>query len=196
MEKLINKTPDRELVTRYLLGDEKALEILIHRHKERLFTAIIVFTKDRYIAEDLFQELWIKVIEKLKAGKYNERGTFFAWVSRISYRLCIDNYRKQKRAVKNLETTHDFDLVNRLPSSGETAEEILFKKGEEQKIKSLLDRLPPEQQEVVMLRHYYDLSFKEIQEMTGHNMNTLVGRMRYALINLRKMIISKNIELN
>jgi RNA polymerase sigma factor (sigma-70 family) len=185
---------DQELVRDYLAGSELALEGLITRHKEKVFTSIIIFTKDRYLAEDLFQDTFIKVINKLKAGKYKEEGKFLPWVMRISYNICIDYYRKTKRSPK-VTTTEGFDIFDILPLAQESPEQMMMGDQSKEKVRKLLDELPEEQKEVVLLRHYYDFSFKEIAELTGVSINTALGRMRYSLINLRKIIEEKQIQL-
>jgi RNA polymerase sigma factor (sigma-70 family) len=185
---------DQELVREYLAGSELALEGLISRHKEKVFTSIIIFTKDRYLAEDLFQDTFIKVINKLKAGKYKEEGKFLPWVMRISYNICIDYYRKTKRSPK-VTTTEGFDIFDILPLAQESPEQMMMGDQSKEKVRKLLDELTEEQKEVVLLRHYYDFSFKEIAELTGVSINTALGRMRYSLINLRKIIEEKQIQL-
>lgn len=185
---------DQELVREYLTGSENALEHLITRHKEKVFTSIIIFTKDRYLAEDLFQDTFIKVINKLKAGKYKEEGKFLPWVMRISYNICIDHYRKTKRSPK-VVNTEGFDIFDILPLSQESPEQLMMGNQSKDKVRKLLEELPEEQKEVVLLRHYFDFSFKEIAELTGVSINTALGRMRYSLINLRKVIEEKQIQL-
>lgn len=185
---------DQELVREYLTGSELALERLITRHKEKVFTSILIFTKDKYLAEDLFQDTFIKVIDKLKAGKYKEEGKFLPWVMRISYNICIDYYRKTKRR-PNVVNTEGFDIFDILPLSEESPEQLMMGNQSKDKVRKLLDELPEEQKEVVLLRHYYDFSFKEIAELTGVSINTALGRMRYSLINLRKIIEDKQIQL-
>ena len=185
---------DQELVREYLTGSENALEHLITRHKEKVCTSIIIFTKDRYLAEDLFQDTFIKVINKLKAGKYKEEGKFLPWVMRISYNICIDHYRKTKRSPK-VVNTEGFDIFDILPLSQESPEQLMMGNQSKDKVRKLLEELPEEQKEVVLLRHYYDFSFKEIAELTGVSINTALGRMRYSLINLRKVIEEKQIQL-
>jgi RNA polymerase sigma-70 factor (ECF subfamily) len=185
---------DQELVREYLTGSELALERLITRHKEKVFTSILIFTKDKYLAEDLFQDTFIKVIDKLKAGKYKEEGKFLPWVMRISYNICIDYYRKTKRRPK-VVNTEGFDIFDILPLSEESPEQLMMGNQSKDKVRKLLDELPEEQKEVVLLRHYYDFSFKEIAELTGVSINTALGRMRYSLINLRKIIDDKQIQL-
>ena len=185
---------DQELVREYLAGSEIALARLITRHKKKVYTSIIIFTKDQYLAEDLFQDTFIKVINKLKAGKYTEEGKFLPWVMRIAYNICIDYYRKTKRSPK-VTNTDGFDIFDVLNLSDESPESKMIGDQSKDKVRKLLDELPEEQKEVVLLRHYYDFSFKEIAELTGVSINTALGRMRYSLINLRKLVEEKQIQL-
>lgn len=191
---LRTKLSDQALVTQYIAGDEAALECLIERHKERVFTAIIMFVRDRYLAEDLFQETFIKVVNTLRSGHYNEEGKFLPWVLRIAHNLCIDHYRRTKRtpAITNSE---GFDIFNVLQFADENAQDKITRDETYDKVRHLLAYLPDEQREVVVLRHYHDLSFKEIADKTNVSINTALGRMRYALINLRKLIEEKQISL-
>ena len=183
---------DQALVQQYLAGNESSLEKLIVRHRDRVYGAIYNFTKDVYLTEDLFQEVFIKVVNKLRAGKYNEEGKFLPWVLRMAHNLCIDNYRKTKRQV-SIVTSEEFDLFEILPVDSTNGEEMIIDQQLKDKVRHLLNELPEEQREVVLLRHYFEFSFKEISELTGVSINTALGRMRYALINLRKVIEDKKI---
>ena len=183
---------DQALVKQYIAGDESSLEKLIVRHGDRVFGAIYNFTKDVYLTEDLFQEVFIKVVNKLREGKYNEEGKFLPWVLRMAHNLCIDNYRKTKRQV-SIVTSEEFDLFEILPVDSTNGEEMVINQQLKDKVRHLLNELPEEQREVVLLRHYFEFSFKEISELTGVSINTALGRMRYALINLRKVIEDKKI---
>ncbi len=185
---------DETLVKDYLSGKSSALNELIKRHREKVYTSIIIFTKDKYLAEDLFQDTFIKVIDKLKQGKYKEEGKFKPWVMRIAYNICIDNYRKTKRSPKKVNPK-DFDIFDIIPMQEESPEDRMIESQSKSKVRKLLDELPENQREVVLLRHYYDFSFKEIAELCGISINTALGRMRYALINLRKVITEKHIQL-
>ncbi|MEC8627569.1 MAG: sigma-70 family RNA polymerase sigma factor, partial [Bacteroidota bacterium] len=176
----------------YIAGDESSLEKLIVRHRDRVYGAIYNFTKDVYLTEDLFQEVFIKVVNKLREGKYNEEGKFLPWVLRMAHNLCIDNYRKTKRQV-SIVTSEEFDLFEILPVDSTNGEEMVINQQLKDKVRHLLNELPEEQREVVLLRHYFEFSFKEISELTGVSINTALGRMRYALINLRKVIEDKKI---
>ncbi|MEC7159384.1 MAG: sigma-70 family RNA polymerase sigma factor [Bacteroidota bacterium] len=183
---------DQALVKQYIAGDESSLEKLIVRHRDRVYGAIYNFTKDVYLTEDLFQEVFIKVVNKLREGKYNEEGKFLPWVLRMAHNLCIDNYRKTKRQV-SIVTSEEFDLFEILPVDSTNGEEMIIDQQLKDKVRHLLNELPEEQREVVLLRHYFEFSFKEISELTGVSINTALGRMRYALINLRKVIEEKKI---
>ena len=183
---------DQALVKQYIAGDESSLEKLIVRHRDRVYGAIYNFTKDVYLTEDLFQEVFIKVVNKLREGKYNEEGKFLPWVLRMAHNLCIDNYRKTKRQV-SIVTSEEFDLFEILPVDSTNGEEMIIDQQLKDKVRHLLNELPEEQREVVLLRHYFEFSFKEISELTGVSINTALGRMRYALINLRKVSEEKKI---
>ncbi len=186
---------DQQLVSQYLKGDESSLELLISRHKSKIFTSIILFVKDKYLAEDIFQDTFIKVIETLRTGKYKEEGKFLPWVMRIAHNLCIDYYRKVKR-IPNVINSEGFDIFEILKFASNNAEDVMIKNETISKVKKLVDKLPHEQKEVVILRHYADLSFKEIAKLTGVSINTALGRMRYALQNMRKTIADKEISLH
>jgi len=185
---------DKELIGQYLAGDESALECLISRHKDKVFTSILFIVKDQALAEDIFQDTFIKVIDTLRSGKYKEEGKFLPWVTRIGYNLCIDHFRRLKRA-PTVTTSEGFDLFNMLDFADGNAEEDVIMDQTRTKVRHLIDHLPEEQREVVILRHYSELSFKEIAEMTNVSINTALGRMRYALINMRKLIAEKNMTL-
>ena len=178
---------DKRLVKTYIEGNERALGVLVDRHKRRVYTAIYMFVKDTYLAEDLFQDTFIKVVKKLRAGKYKEEGKFLPWVLRIANNLCIDYYRKTKRrpAIVNPEGYDIFEILN---FADDNAEDKIVKREKAVYVKNLIDQLSPEQKEVVILRHYADLSFKEIAKITGVSINTSLGRMRSALLNMRKFI--------
>lgn len=182
---------DRDLVRQYIIGNEDALETLIVRHKTKVFTSIMMYVKDTVIAEDIFQDTFIKVVETLRKGKYKEEGKFLPWVMRISYNLCIDYFRKVKRT-PTITNSDGNDIFNVLRFSNPSVEDDMIKRQTYDKVKALVDKLPVEQREVVMLRHYAELSFKEISAMTGVSINTALGRMRYALINMRKIAGDRN----
>ncbi len=185
---------DQDLIDLYLTGDEKAFEILLERHKSKIYTAIYLFVKDQNLAEDIFQEVFIKIIDTIRKGKYNHEGKFVQWAMRIAYNLCVDYFRRAKRRPQVGSTEH-FDIFNVLKLSDESVETTIMRSQTHEKIRSLVDMLPPEQREVVILRHYADMSFKDIASLTRVSINTALGRMRYALINIRRMIEEKEIVL-
>lgn len=185
---------DAQLVKSYIRGDESSLEILIHRHKQRIYSFIYSKVLDRDIAEDIFQDTFIKVIKTLKRGKYNEEGKFLPWVMRIAHNLVIDHFRKNTRMPK-FSNTEDFNIFSVLSDNSPNAEKALIKDQVESHLKMVIEELPKDQKEVLMMRMYKDMSFKEISEITGVSINTALGRMRYALINMRKIIDKHQIIL-
>jgi RNA polymerase sigma-70 factor (ECF subfamily) len=185
---------DAILVSDYIKGDEGALEILIKRHKQKIYSFIYSKVYDRDVAEDIFQDAFIKVIRTLKRGNYNEEGKFLPWVMRISHNLVIDYFRKNNRMPK-FDNAGDFNIFSVLSDSSLNAEKALIKEQVECDVRRLVDELPDDQKEVLLMRIYKDMSFKEISERTGVSINTALGRMRYALINLRKIIDKHNIVL-
>ena len=185
---------DATLVSNYINGDESALEILIKRHKQRIYSFIYSKVYDRDVAEDIFQDTFIKVIRTLRRGAYNEEGKFLPWVMRISHNLVIDFFRKNNRMPK-FHNTGDFNIFSVISDPGLNAEKTIIKEQVESDVRRLVDELPADQKEVLMMRIYNDMSFKEISERTGVSINTALGRMRYALINLRKIIDKHNIVL-
>jgi RNA polymerase sigma-70 factor (ECF subfamily) len=185
---------DQKLVNLYINGKESALAELISRHKSRIYTSIYLLVKDEYLAEDIFQDTFIKVIKTLKAGRYNEEGKFLPWVLRIGHNLVIDHFRREKR--KPIITNSDgFDIFDVIGVYDENMEEKMVKEQTHDDLKKLIHLLPSEQKEVLIMRHYGELSFKEIAELTDVSINTALGRMRYALNNLRKMMVSKELTL-
>lgn len=185
---------DQQLIAQYLNGDERAFEELLNRHKQKIYTSIYLFVKDQSLAEDIFQEVFIKIIDTLRKGKYNHEGKFVQWAMRISYNMCVDHFRRNKRRPK-VSPTETFDIFDVLQVAEDNAEDRIIKSQTHSKIRKLVDMLPPEQREVVILRHYADMSFKEIALLTRVSINTALGRMRYALINIRKMIEEKEVTL-
>ena len=177
---------DKQLINLYLEGNQKAFEVLLTRHKNKIYTSIYLFVKDHELAEDIFQEVFIKIIDTLRKGKYNHEGKFLQWAMRISYNLCVDYFRRSKRRTK-VSPSETFDIFDVLEVKDDNMEDTLIKNQTYARIKELVDLLPPEQREVVILRHYADMSFKEIAGLTRVSINTALGRMRYALINMRKM---------
>jgi len=185
-----NSTQDSVLVSNYIRGCEASLEILIKKHNQRLYSFIFSKIQDRDITEDIFQDTFIKVIRTLKRGNYNEQGKFLPWVMRISHNLIIDYFRKSNR-MRLFKNTDEFDIFSVISDGNLNAEKQLIKEQVLSDVKELVKELPQEQREVLEMRIYKDMSFKEISENTGVSINTALGRMRYALINLRK-IIEKN----
>jgi RNA polymerase sigma-70 factor (ECF subfamily) len=190
----VSKVSDQQLIVNYLEGNETAFEELLNRHKDKIYTSIYLFVKDPYKAEDIFQEVFIKIIDTLRKGKYNHEGKFVQWAMRISYNMCVDNFRRSKRRTK-VSATETFDIFDVLESPEENMETMMINSQLHTKIRSLVDQLPAEQREVVILRHYADMSFKEIASLTRVSINTALGRMRYALINIRKMVEEKEVIL-
>jgi len=185
---------DSLLVRDYISGDEKALEILINRHNQRISSFIYSKVLDRDITEDIFQDTFIKVIKTLKKGTYSEEGKFLPWVMRIAHNLIIDHFRKNKRMPK-FEGSDEFNIFSVIGDDKLNAEKQLIKDQIDSDLGLLIDELPDDQKEVLLMRIYKDMSFKEISENTGVSINTALGRMRYALINLRKIIDRNNIVL-
>ena len=185
---------DAVLVSNYISGDESALTVLITRHKQRLYSFIYSKVLDRDITEDVFQDTFIKVIRTLKHGKYNEEGKFLPWVMRIAHNLVIDHFRKNNRMPK-FDNTGEFSIFSVLSDSSLNAEKAIIKDQVEEDVRRLIEELPDDQKEVLVMRMYKDMSFKEISERTGVSINTALGRMRYALINMRKIIDKHNIVL-
>lgn len=184
---------DQTLVKQYVQGNEACLEMLVNRHKDRIFTTIYLIVKDTYIAEDLFQETFIKVINNLKRKKYNEEGKFLPWATRIARNLAIDYFRKKQRMPMVTDSSGE-DVFRKLKIATENREQHIIRSEEENKVRRIIDQLPDEQRQVLILRHYGDLSFKEIAELTDVSINTALGRMRYALNNMRKMMEQSSIQ--
>jgi RNA polymerase sigma factor (sigma-70 family) len=193
-----NQLPDQELVHQYISGNENALSALVTRHQQRVFTYVRMLVKDSALAEDIFQDVFLKVIHTLKSGNYNEEGKFLPWIMRIAHNLSIDHFRRAKRMpfVQNSSSNEEFDIFRTLRISDDNIEDKLVKDQILKDVKRLIKELPAEQQEVLILRHYADMSFQEIADFTNVSINTALGRMRYALINLRKIVKSKEIILS
>ena len=185
---------DQDLIHLYIGGDEKGLAELIRRYQGKIYTSIYLLVKDSDLAEDIFQDAFIKVIHTLKAGRYNEEGKFLPWVIRIAHNLVIDHFRKEKRTPV-INNGDDFDIFEVLGRYDESTEDRLVREQTHKDLKTLIHLLPSEQKEVLIMRHYGDLSFKEIADITDVSINTALGRMRYALNNLRKMMQSKEMSL-
>jgi len=187
------KITDQNLVKQYVQGNEACLEMLINRHKNRIFTTIILIVKDSYIAEDLFQETFMKIINNLKKGKYNEEGKFLPWAMRIAHNMAIDYFRKMKRMPTITDSSGD-DVFRTIKIAVENREEQIIRTEKEDMVRLAINRLPEEQRQVLILRHYGNLSFKEIAAMTDVSINTALGRMRYALTNMRKIMEHTSIQ--
>jgi len=190
----IRQIQDQDLVKKYIAGNESAFEVLLNRHKDRIYSQIYLMVRDRDLTEDLFQDAFIKIINTLRSGKYNEEGKFLPWALRISHNLVIDHFRRSKK-MKMVTGKDDFDIFSVLPLEEENVEDVWIKDQIHSDLGQLVEELPEEQREVVKLRHFNELSFKEIADKTGVSINTALGRMRYALINLRKIMEEKGISL-
>ena len=188
------QTPDALLVKNYVAGDENALTILINRHQSKIYGFIYSKLSDRDISDDIFQDTFIKVIKTLKSNSYNEEGKFLPWVMRISHNLIIDHYRRNKKMPMYRET-EEFSIFSIMSDNVPNIESQLITSQVENELRKLIEELPAEQKEVLMMRMYQDLSFKEISETTGVSINTALGRMRYAIMNLRKVIDKHQIIL-
>lgn len=192
---LTSNCTDKELISAYLEGNESALEFLIRRHKDKVYYYILSKVKDEELAEDLFQDTFIKIIRTLKTDRYNEEGKFINWVMRIAHNLIIDYFRKAAKT-REVHSTNEFDVFNLVIDKTGTAEYQIMKEQTESDLVRLIEELPEEQKSVLKMRIYEDLSFKEISEQTGVSINTALGRMRYALINLRKLADKYSIVLS
>ena len=194
---LIQNLPDEKLVKHYLTGNTHALERLINKHRDRIYFYIISKVKIQSLAEDIFQDTFFKVIKSLKKGKYNEQGKFLPWVMRIAHNLVIDYFRKSKRIsiIQNLKKDSDFDVLNLISDESKNFEKNILKKEQFKELNYIIDKLPEDQKEVLIMRYYEDLSFKEIADKSNVSINTSLGRMRYALINLRKIMSECKIDL-
>lgn len=185
---------DQEIIKMYMDGDANALTPLVTRYKDKIFTSIYMLVKDRYLAEDIFQDVFIRIIDTLKGGKYTDEGKFLPWAMRIAHNLCVDHFRKVKRN-PTIKTSDDRDIFDVINFSENGVDDRIMNEQTSDKVRRMIDLLPEDQKEVIVLRHYADLSFKEISDLTGCSINTALGRMRYALLNLRKMMTEKQIAL-
>ncbi|RYF86479.1 MAG: sigma-70 family RNA polymerase sigma factor [Chitinophagaceae bacterium] len=191
---LLSKLSDHELINSFNAGNVNAFEALVLRHKDKLYTSIFFLVKDKYLAEDIFQDVFIRIIDTIKSGRYTEEGKFLPWAMRIAHNLCVDYFRKVKRT-PTIKNSDDQDIFEVLNFTEDSAEDKMIKKQSHNRVKDMLDQLPEDQREVIILRHYADMSFKEIADITNCSINTALGRMRYGLINLRKMMVAKQISL-
>ena len=192
----VNVLSDRVLLNNYLSGDRSAISELIERHSQRVRNYIGMMVKDNDIANDIFQETFIKAVQVIDEGRYVDSGKFLSWVLRIAHNRVLDHFRREKSSKQVNESEAGYDMIGTMRFSEPTAEDNLVLSEVEQTVRNLIDQLPEEQQEVVRLRYYSKLSFQEIAEQTDVSINTALGRMRYALINLRRMIKENNIILN
>jgi RNA polymerase sigma factor (sigma-70 family) len=185
---------DQEIIKMYMAGDANALSPLVTRYKDKIFTSIYLLVKDRYLAEDLFQDVFIRIIDTLKGGRYTDEGKFLPWAMRIAHNLCVDHFRKVKRN-PTIKTSDDRDIFETINFSESSVDTRIMNEQTSDKVRRMIDLLPEDQKEIIVLRHYADLSFKEIAQLTGCSINTALGRMRYGLLNLRKMMTEKQIAL-
>ena len=192
--KALSKKTDHELIQDFQDGNLNALEILVLRHKDKLYTSILFLVKDKYLAEDIFQDVLIKIIDTIRGGRYTEEGKFLPWAMRIAHNLCVDHFRKVKRTPA-IKTSDDRDIFEVINFTEDGADVKMMKRQSHDRVRQMLDLLPEDQREVIILRHYADMSFKEIASLTNCSINTALGRMRYGLINLRKMMMQKKIAL-
>ena len=187
---------DYDLVKQFIDGNDDSIDILVTRHRDRIYTYIYLIVKNHQLSEDLFQDTFIKVIRSLRMGKYQDNGKFLAWVLRIAHNLIIDHFRKEKQNNTFSKDDYELDIFNSVKFCEENCEDELIRDQIHADVRKLVKELPKDQREVVILRHYKGLSFKEIANQTDVSINTALGRMRYALINMRKSIEERNISLN
>jgi RNA polymerase sigma factor (sigma-70 family) len=190
------KISDYELIKRFIKGEESCFEELIHRHKSKVFAYISLYIRDQALAEDIFQDTFLKVIQSVKSGRYYDNGKFISWVMRISHNLIIDHFRRIKQMNTVSNDNYESDLFNSKKFAENNIEDDMINHQVKKDIRKMITQLPDDQKEVVILRHYAGLSFKEIAEITDVSINTALGRMRYALINLRKIMDEKKISLS
>jgi RNA polymerase sigma factor (sigma-70 family) len=192
MNKVIS---DYELILRFVKGEQSCFEKLILRHKNKVFAYISLYIRDQALAEDIFQDTFLKVIQSVKSGKYSDNGKFISWVMRIAHNLIIDHFRRIKQMNTISNDNYESDLFNSKSFAEDNVEDDLIKRQIHKDVRQMISSLPDDQREVVILRHYADLSFKEIADITGVSINTALGRMRYALINMRRLMEEKKISL-
>ena len=192
MNKLIS---DYELILRFIKGEQSCFEHIIQRHKNKVFAYISLYIRDQALAEDIFQDTFLKVIQSVKTGKYSDNGKFLSWVMRIAHNLIIDHFRRIKQMNTISNDNYESDLFNSRSFAEDNVEDNMIKQQIHKDIRKMISSLPDDQREVVILRHYSGLSFKEIADITGVSINTALGRMRYALINMRKIMEENKISL-
>lgn len=187
-----NNLSDAELLSHYKQGNEKAFEVLLRRHKSKIYSTIYLIVKDQYIAEDLMQDVFIKIVDIIRSGRYNEEGKFIQWAARMAHNLAIDHFRRNKR-YPTIVLEDGMNVFNSLNFAEASIEEVRITNETHTSLRNMIQTLPEPQREVLLMRHYADMSFQEIAEATGVSINTSLGRMRYALINLRKLIEKNNV---
>lgn len=192
---LYDKKNDNELVAAYINGDKQAFEILLSRHKNKVYNYILSLVKDKALADDIFQDTHIKIVNTLRGGTYRDEGKYIQWVMRIAHNLVIDHFRKSQR-FPTVRTDENFDIFDIIGNSEESIENKIIKAQINSDVKKLIRQLPDEQRRVLVMRHYANMSFKDIADKTGVSINTALGRMRYALINLRRMADEKTMILH
>jgi len=188
-------TSDYELIQRFIKGEQSCFEQIIHRHKNKVYSYISLYIRDQALADDLFQDTFMKVIQSVKAGKYYDNGKFLSWVMRIAHNLIIDHFRRVKQMNTVSNDDYESDIFNSRKFADATVEDDMIKRQIQKDVRKMISLLPEDQREVVILRHYAGLSFKEIAGITDVSINTALGRMRYALINMRKLMEEKKISL-
>ena len=187
---VLSKLTDLELIQLFCAGNQQAMESLVLRHKDKLYTSIYFLVKDKYLAEDIFQDVFIKIIDTVRAGRYTEEGKFLPWAMRIAHNCCVDHFRRVKRSPV-IRTAENQDVFETLSFTEENAETRIMRQQRQDRVQALLQQLPEDQREVIILRHYADMSFKEIAEHKNISINTALGRMRYALLNIKKLMDEK-----
>jgi len=192
--KCLNNLTDQQLIHLYMDGNADALATIVMRYKDKIYTSIYLLVKDKYLTEDIFQDVFIRIIDTLKGGRYTDEGKFLPWAMRIAHNMCVDHFRKVKRS-PTIKTSDDRDIFEVLNFSEPGADQKMMSGQSHERIRKMVDMLPEDQREVILLRHYADLSFKEIADLTKCSINTALGRMRYGLINLRKLMTEKQIAL-
>ena len=191
--KTLTHFSDQHLIEIYLDGNNEAISILVDRHKDKIFSSIYLLIKDKYLSEDIFQDTFIRIIDKLQAGKYTENGKFLPWAMRIAHNICIDHFRKIKRT-PSIRSSDNQDIFDTMNFSESAADERIMQNQSHQKVRKMLEKLPADQRDVLIMRNYADLSFKEIAEMMDCSINTALGRMRYGLIKIKKMMTEEEIS--